>query len=218
MRKNLTIFYCLLFISIAGYSQVNNIHTILPETYNLDSLKNIYGKHKTFIPEFELQSLIALSHYPELKDCRISFRYKKIDVTGKAFATAFSFFKNNQRHYIVYIDDHPNAYKPLLKDIPFNAQVGILGHELGHLLDFKNHTRAGLIVWALNYMGSKSKRAFLEKSTDIIAIEHGLGWQLYDWINYALSSNAFPEKYKAFKRKYYLHPDEVLALIKFLDN
>ena len=62
-------------LSNASFSQVN----VLPkEIFKInylplqDSLKELYGNNKTFIPKLELQALIALSHYPELKNIKIN--------------------------------------------------------------------------------------------------------------------------------------------------
>ena len=41
-----------------------------------DSLYQSYGSNKKFVKEFELQSLIALSYYPELKNVPITFEYQ----------------------------------------------------------------------------------------------------------------------------------------------
>ena len=180
-------------------------------SYSVDSLKSLYGLHKKFIPHFELQSLIALAGYPELKNDFITFKYASLKTCGQTVPAFFSVFKRYHRHYIININNTV-AKSVLLNDAPFNAQVGVFAHELAHVADYKNRNLSDLMKWAFNYM-FKSKRAVCEKATDKVAIEHGFGQDLYEWIFFVLNNSNATDKYKAFKRHYYLQPQEIKSLL-----
>ncbi len=211
MYKLTTIFF---FSLIGRTSFANDIfpRTITDSTYNADSLKKIYGKNKSMLPEFELQTLIALSGYPELKDDHITFKFRHITTTGKTTIWINSIL-GKKHDYIIYLTTKTKGKSVLLKDAPFNAQVGLIAHELGHIADFKKKNIRQFLTWAFNVLFSKEKRAAMEKQTDLIAIQHGFGWQLYDWMSYVLIDSCASEKYKKFKQRFYLQPAEIAAII-----
>jgi hypothetical protein len=62
----------------------------------------------------------------------------------------------------------------------FNAQVGVLGHELGHVSDFIHRTFISLAMSGVKHISSKYIDRF-EYMTDGICIAHGLGYQLLSW-------------------------------------
>ena len=65
-------------LSFNGYAQTiadstknTDEHTIL-----VDSLFHLYGHHKTLPEDYKLQVLLALSHFPELKEVKINYIIK----------------------------------------------------------------------------------------------------------------------------------------------
>ncbi len=216
MLKRPTLFALFLSLFVLqGLPQTKNIRTITPEMYSIDSLRKIFGKNKELLPGFEAQCLIALSAYPELQNAHIYFCRKDIRTTGKTSITAASLFRSKKKRcYIVYVSTNLHNQCISLEEAPFNAQTGVISHELAHIADFQRQSLAGLISWGARYLSSKSNRAKTERKTDSIAILHGMGWQLYDWIDYVTNHSGATEKYKKFKRKYYLHKEEIVQLIK----
>jgi len=115
-------------------------------------------------------------------------------------------FAKNKK-YIIRINSkltHPI----LLRNVPFNASIGLLGHEFAHILDYRRKNFFGIFKRGIDYT-SKRRKADFEKEVDIITIEKGLGWQLYDWSYFVLNQSMASEKYKAFKRLTYLTPEEI---------
>ncbi len=214
MHKKLLISLLLYFTATQTLiSQMKFNRMINPTSYNIDSLQKEYGNRKEFISDLELQCLIALSGYPELKDEQITFKYHHIKSSGETTLKFASVFKKKHRHYIMYINNDASGKIVLLQNAPVNAQIGVIAHELAHVVDFKKRSTGGLIHWGLNYL-SKKKRERCEKTTDSVAICHGFGWQLYDWIDFVLNSSTATEKYKAFKKRFYLQPHEILKMIE----
>jgi hypothetical protein len=66
----------------------------------------------------------------------------------------------------------------------FNAQVGIIGHELAHVADFKQRSLLSLIGSGIGHIFSARYIDRFEFRTDSICIAHGLGYQLFSWSNF----------------------------------
>jgi len=152
-----------------------------PEQFAI--LKEVAGKYKKIPPLYEKQILIALSYFPELVNIHIDFRFKHTNTSFSTRPSLVSVFKrSSQRKYIITISDSSKAILvPLqLKNLSFNAQIGVMGHELSHAADFTNKTSFGLLRVAFGNLSNK----FLDKlefKTDSLCIAHGLGYQLLAW-------------------------------------
>ncbi|MDP4290806.1 MAG: hypothetical protein Q8908_06965 [Bacteroidota bacterium] len=174
-----------------------------------DSLFLKYGAKKVFVKEFELQALIALSYYPELADVPITFRQRDIKTTMAVRPEYFSALRNQGRKYIIFIDnDIHNNDGILLRDIPFNAQIGIMGHELAHIMDYEHRSVLGIVMLALNYVTFRNHAQY-EKSIDRFAIRRGLGWQELEFADFIENNSKASMKYKHFKKVNYLSPAEI---------
>ncbi len=156
-----------------------------------------------------MQSLIALSYYPELWDENIAFRYKGFNSCAQTTMTLGSIFKRIDKQYIIYINDDRTKTGMLLQDAPYNAQVAVIGHELAHIVDFRGRGLFDLALWGLKYLFVKTSTK-IERKTDRITIQHGLGWPLYYWADYVLNESKANKHYKKIKEKKYMQPDEIL--------
>lgn len=153
MYKSYFLFLNIL-VSIQLFSQ--SILTKLPSEVNSDSLIELYGKNKHFIPQFQLQSLIALSFYPELKNTKISFMLADKESVAKTTVTFFSLLNTTNKHFIIYINSNKRRTGMLLLDTPFDAQVGAIGHELAHVSNFNKKNLPGMVWWAIKYLLRKT--------------------------------------------------------------
>lgn len=73
------------------------------------------------------------------------------------------------------------TYEPILfHNLPYNAQIGVLAHELGHIVTYKEKTSFQVIGIAFKLLNTKFVDRF-EYETDSIAIQHGMGYQLFGW-------------------------------------
>jgi hypothetical protein len=214
--------FSLLFLLLGFSSFAQNQYPLLQQKLDsvfyaarIDSLRADYAQNKKIPKAYELEILLALSYFPELKNTKITFKTAKIKTTLNARPTVGSllFKKRQKRHYVVRINTSKKKGKVLFPDVPFDAKVGLLGHEFCHFIDY-NHKHLGAVLGRLfAYLGSKSKEHF-EKEIDEMAIDKGLGWQLYAWSYYVLNDSKASEEYKAFKAKIYLEPDEILELME----
>ena len=143
-----------------------------------------YGQHKVLAPGFELQCLLALSHYPELKGVPIEFRVQEafIPLSSRP-APGSVLFPWVRRKYLVIISNQSADFfeKILLHNTPFNDQVGIIGHELAHSLYYLDKSALQLARIAYCYANDPAFHDEFERATDKRAVAHGLGYQLYDY-------------------------------------
>jgi hypothetical protein len=178
--------------------------------YGVDSLKTLYGTHKQLIKEYELQILLALSHYPELKNTPICFYEESAFIPLASRPEPISMFgsKNKWRYNIIISTESTDELKPvLLQYLPFNAQVGIIGHELAHTVFYLDKSIWQMMLIGLNYP-LPSFRARFEKNTDRRAVAHGLGWQLLEYARYARKVMPYDDTYLG--SEYYLSPQEII--------
>ncbi len=192
-------------------SQVKKSFKIEDVLQERDSLFKLYGNNKYIQKKIELSTLIALSFYPELKDNNIDFIYENIKTTMATRPSPLSVFKQN-RDYTIYIDNDPEGEGILIDDVPFNAQIGIIGHELAHIADYESKSGGQIIGIGLRYL-HQPMRASFEKEIDIITIRKGLGWQLHDWSKYVLYESNASKEYKEYKQRTYLTPQEIISEI-----
>lgn len=182
---------------------------------HLDSLKFNYAINKKIPKAYSLPVLVALSYYPELIKAKISFKNSNIKTTLNVRPSVFSVLFNSRtnRKYIIRINSIDKDSVIYLKDVPFNAAIGLFGHEFNHIIDYRNSNVFQIIKRLLEYSNNK-KKAEYEKQIDYMTINRGLGWQLYDWSYFVLNKSTANQKYKKYKRTYYLSPNEIIDIIQ----
>lgn len=180
---------------------------------HLDSLRKEFGQYKTYPKEYELECLVALSHYPELKNVRIDFKRKNLKSIMKAQpCNMVNFLRGkSKRNYCILMTTNQNPGKNVVvNDLSFNAKVGVLGHELAHIYQYSTTSLAKLV----GYFFSNKIRKRIESGADKLTIEHGLGYSLYEMRYYSLHLSGRAEKKNLVSKKYYLSPEEILQKIE----
>lgn len=179
-----------------------------------DELETKFSNNKMLDEEFMLATLIALSYYPELENHRIKFKQKNIKTTMQSVPTLGNIFrKKSNRVYKIKIDNKVRKNKGLLlTDVPFNAQIGVIGHELAHIVDYDSKTKTGLIFLGAAYL-FPNKRCLIENRVDEITIEHGLGYQVKDFSMFVLNNKGINERYLKYKKKFYYNPNQLLRIM-----
>jgi hypothetical protein len=191
--------------------------TLATRSYDLDSLKGLIGNNKGLPPGFEIAGAIAYSAYPELKDVEIDM----VLVNGGAPMESRPLIgrligpRKYRRYVILLNNEQPSYFEPiLLRSLPFDAQVGILAHELGHIVYYEQLNILEFGKWGLNYLRSDDFRARHERFTDLMPVYHGLGSQIYQYAYFVRKDStckAFYEEGKDFMDKYYMTDDELAA-------
>ena len=179
-------FVLAIIISSNCFSQnvVQTFHQDSISSQEITKLKEQFGKNKTIPKDFETQTLLALSYFPELKDIKIKFRLKNRTTPLATRPLFFSMFQaSKKRTYIITISNKSTSYLNAitLKNLNFNAQIGVLGHELCHVSDYLNKGFGKMNRIGLDIIFSKKRIDTFEFNTDKSCIDHGLGYQLLDW-------------------------------------
>lgn len=221
MKKRITInglcFITSWLISLKLYTQTEYGDFYLrKESYehSLPMLREQFGGNKTYPAELELQCLVALSFYPELKNTAIEFRFGKLNFTMTAKPKFNSFVRDKQlRQYVVTIEKLGSSKNNIeWSELSFNAMVGWIGHELGHIVHYSHKTNSGVAFIGVKYAFPGYRRK-MERFTDQIAIQHDLGYALYEGVDFTMNRSHATEHYKKCQQKYYLQPDEIIARI-----
>lgn len=202
---------------VSSFSHFSNIPTksIDSSFYksNLLELERTFGQNKIIILKYQLQILIALSYFPELKDVQIDFAYKNINTTMQCKPAFNSLLKNANRKYKININKDLKFQDVLIDEVPFNAQIGLIAHEIAHIVDYESGKCKHVISRGFDYLKEASKKKY-ESTVDSITVAYGLGWQLYDWAYFSLNNSKSSQKYKDFKSRIYMSPDLILEQIK----
>lgn len=191
-----------------------------------DSLRLLkeYGQNKQLPENFELQALVALSYFPDLKNVRINFVVKPAYSLLQTRPVGRGIFNRRTRRFTITISDSTYwKLQPIkLSAMNFNAQVGVLGHELSHVSDFINRSLLSLTMSGVKHLSSKYIDRF-EYLTDSICIAHGLGYQLLAWskfvrealhtTNYEGADNVD----KPMLRERYMNPATIIVLMQKMD-
>ncbi|PVW13582.1 hypothetical protein [Marixanthomonas spongiae] len=181
-------------------------------------LQDSIPTHKIIPESIKEEALTALSYFPELKDTPITFKFKDRikKSTMQAQPTWGSFFKRKEnREYVILISRKIQIENEefTINDIPSDVITGWLGHELGHVMDYRNRNNFGMLIFGIKYLFSKMHIKEVERAADTIAIAHGMGDYILKTKHYILDQANISEKYKKRIRSFYMSPEEVMELI-----
>ena len=183
----------------------------------------IYQENKIIPKEISKEAKIALSYYPELAKVSIEFRFK--EKIRKSFMQAQPKFTNifhgkDHRSYYVFISSKVKIEDKdfTVDDIPSDVLIGWLGHELGHIVDYREKSAFGLIFFGLQYVTSENYIKGAEKTADTYAVEHGMGDYILKTKNFILNHTELSESYKNRIKRLYLSPEEIVVLVNELES
>ncbi len=165
----------------------------------------------------------ALVHFPELAQTRIHVRIRHQYTPLSTRPSWFNIFRRgDKRLYIITISDKTiSRLEPILfNQLSYEAQIGVAGHELSHVADFRRRNFFSLlrVGWG-NFSSRYLDR--LEYKTDSICIQHGLATNLLAWSQFVRNAlhvknwrgaNNIGERQPGKER--YMNPETIEAIIK----
>ncbi len=178
------------------------------DSLRLNQLMAEFGQNKILPKGHELQALVALSHYPQLKEVPITFKFKKAKVahTSQPKPSSLLRARKHRKYEIIISNELKESLHPtMLANMPYNAQIGVLGHELAHTAEYETMSNWELMGLAVKYLFKKFRIRF-ERATDQRTIDHGLGRQLLEWsktVHHHLTADGRGENY--------MTPEEIKA-------
>jgi hypothetical protein len=160
----------------------------------------------------------ALYYYPKLHNTSIELKFN--DMVRKNFMQAQPKWKSlfssrKKRSYIILISKKFKVENQFftIDEIPKDVLIGWLGHELGHVMDYRSRSTLGMIVFGIKYLYSHAHIQEVERAADDYAVRHGMGKYILKTKDFILNHTSLSEKYKQHMRKFYLSPEEILELI-----
>jgi len=201
MRK-LILLVCLFFTFLASFSQshfsaadsllsyagLNILGESYTDTASISEeqiliLRKEFGKNKRYDPAYEKLVLPALSYFPQLKNYRITFKVRNHGVplsTRPSFGSIFRHAK--KREYMIFIStDTSTKWKDIqMNRVPLMAQFGIIGHEISHIIEFKEKSSFGMMGLGISHISTSYMNKF-EFQADSICVAQGMGNYLLAW-------------------------------------
>ncbi len=185
--------------------------------------KVVYQNNKTIPTSILEEAKTALSYYPELEEVSIDFRFK--NSIKKSFMQAqpqlSNLFKGkDSREYNIFISDTVTIEEEefSMNDVPSEVLVGWLGHELGHIMDYRDKSATGLVIFGLRYVTSHNYIKQAERAADVYAVNHGMGDYILATKNFILNNSTLSDEYKERISRLYLSPEEIVVLVNKLEE
>ncbi len=196
----------------------------MPACLSQNMIKNdsLVFTNKIIPPSIEKEVRIALSHFPELLNTPIEFRFKpRIKRSFMQAQPKFSGILNRRknRSYYIMISERFNIEDDEfgVEDLPQDVLIGWLGHELGHIMDYRDRKGFGLMVFGIRYLVSQRHIREAERAADTYAVNRGMGEYILATKDFILSHANLSEIYKARIKRLYLSPEEILELVEELE-
>jgi hypothetical protein len=105
-----------------------------------------------------------------------------------------------------------------IHQLPDDIMIGWIGHELGHIMDYEQRSKLGLISYGLSYVFSGEYRKKGELMADTYAVNHGLGNYILETKRFILDHAELPQDYKDKIERTYLSPDEIVEQVRILEE
>jgi hypothetical protein len=89
-------------------------------------------------------------------------------------------------------------------DLPEKVLRGWFAHELGHIVDYENHSNIGMIAYGIRYSLFDHYKREREHEADSIAIRYGFKQEIIATKKYLLENDFISSKYQDQLKKYYM--------------
>lgn len=179
---------------------------------------------KAKIPEsIKPEAKLALMHFPELKNTPIEFKFKKdikksVMLAQPVWSHILKSKKKRGYKILISEDFKISGKKFRTEEVPSEVLIGWIGHELGHIMDYRQRNGLNLIGFGLGYMFSDNYVRKAERTADSFAVSRGMSDYILKTKNFILGNSEIQDSYKARIKKYYLSPDEILEMVKEQDS
>lgn len=187
------------------------------------SEKVVFQENKIIPKSILEEAKKALSYYPELKEVRIEFKFKE-DIK-KSFMQAqpqiSNLFKGrNDRSYYIFISSRflIEEEEFTMADVPPEVLIGWLGHELGHIMDYRDKSAFGLMVFGVRYVTSANYIKEAERAADTYAVNAGMSEYILATKEFIINHSHLSDSYKERIARLYLSPEEIIVLVNKLEE
>ncbi len=186
----------------------------IEEAY-LDSIEEEFEMLKGVPESYRPSVLVALSAYPELRKFSIELKEADLRTTMVAQPVPGSLMTpRNDRRFRIMIDTlSPDSEGKLFEELPFEARIGVMAHELAHILDYSRMDLGGIFRYGVRYLFPSSRKE-LEARTDRIAVDRGFGWQLLAFKEHLRRKAELKPSYRDYKDRIYLSTKDLMTIMR----
>lgn len=161
---------------------------------------SVRNGNKKYPNELKNEIEKALSYYPDLEETHIFFRWERFARRSFMLAQPIVptiFGRKENRHYQIIMKKRFFVKNKQFANgrLPFDVIVGWLGHELGHILDYRDRSTWNLMWFGILYYFSDSFIKKAEITADKNAAEHGLISELTEAMHLSNNTAYFPQSY-----------------------
>ncbi|MEQ8909125.1 MAG: hypothetical protein RIC95_08025 [Vicingaceae bacterium] len=190
-------------------------------------------KKKTTEKADQNQSFEMSVHYKNIKDSVIRNSFQKVwekyealhqyEITlvqqsiegstmqAQPIITPRSLFTGVKR-YRINIGYHVRDEESLkLNSLSEEVLTGWFAHELGHIMDYQQHSNLQMIAYGLKYYFSDKFKRIVEHDADYIAIANGFHQEILKTKRFILGDDRISPTYKSKIRKFYLPENQVIV-------
>lgn len=161
----------------------------------------------------------AIANLPTADSTYIIFKKAKIKSMGQAQPLIRTILKNKQKRiYIIKVRDEKVNPNLCFETIPDSAKVGLVGHEIVHVLDFKSKSFFEILVMGIKYSNCPAYKKRTEWITDSLTIANNMGYENLCFANCIYNSSFVSKKYLKKKTKYYMTPSDMINIIDTLSQ
>ena len=155
------------------------------------------------------------SNYPELSgiSVKLVFTEKKRHLM-EARPSVRSIFKKEMQ-YKVFVSTN-SLYQNFLDTLSVDAMAGWYAHELGHIVDYQEIGKIGVLKRGIQYIFFPKGRKMLEHRADDIAILHGYGCELL--VSIKLDKSYLPKKKLRGIDQFYFSTKQLEERCRIYDN
>lgn len=166
--------------------------------------------NKILVKEYESLIVKSLSYYPELKDVRIDFILadKSFFTMNAAFYIA-RLFTGKRKYYVKINYYRVEKLLPIMKPDGF---IGVLTHELGHIVDYERKSVFGLLWFGIRYLFLPLRR-IIELENELRTLYHGQAKTMKAFIRGKQKANFLSDYYKKYHDKNYFTKDDINFLL-----
>lgn len=162
---------------------------------------------------------LALSFYPELSDKFIFIHetiFKGVQHTSRAYPPILNLNKKKSEWIYTIVINKSQNINTFFHNLSFNQRVGLLAHELSHIVAYNLFSRRKMVVFSIKYALNKKFVRRVEKETDLRVIARGAGKHLFmeriDLFKFQIN-NPYP-----YTEDIYIGPNELLENLKKYPN
>jgi hypothetical protein len=178
-----------------------------------------FGHRKQLPKKYEKEILIALSHYPELRNVHITValvNQASVPYGTKPDIRCCLHLKSKRSYTIAILEeaDYPES-AALFKNLTECMRTAVIAHELFHVVQY--HFGSFSLIRTLSRFLIHSTRRKLERAADKGAIFHGCGQGLLEHAIYLRTIPGYVKKRPAIETDY-LKPAEIRYLLDSSDK